>query len=403
MVKLSGMLLLVFVVFVTFALTAAAHLNRSFEQSLLTNLSAITGAITAYDPDAEQVIIAQIKQMNRDHAQTGADILAGYGLTDRELLYETEVMQKHKRHLYLFTVICIGLLFGLLSFIYHRFLKQRYSIVHRLTQYANNIVAGRETLDIRDNDEGEFSVLKNEVYKITSMLKEQAAKLHKDKIALSDSIADISHQLKTPMTSLSVLSDLLENNPDQPMREQFLRKMRSQLDRMEWLVTSLLTLAKLDADTLELKQESFTAAQLIDHALTQLEIPLDIKNQRVSVSGNERMELNGDFKWTSEALINILKNAIEHTPEHGTIRIVCEDNPIYARLIIADQGEGIDREDLPYVFNRFYKGKNARDDSVGVGLAMAFAIIKKQSGDLSVSSTPGHGSQFVITFYRKPI
>ncbi|MGB4291093.1 MAG: HAMP domain-containing sensor histidine kinase, partial [Dethiobacteria bacterium] len=279
------------------------------------------------------------------------------------------------------------------------FLKKQYGQIRELTRYAARISAGDYSLDIRDNREGDLSILKNEIYKITTLLKEQAAALQREKALLADALADISHQLKTPLTSLSVLNELLSENPSEEKRILFLERMRAQLKRIEWLVSSLLKLSRLDAGAVNMKRERVPVSALVEKALATLAIPLEIKMLQVTVEGDKGAGFTGDFEWSCEALINIIKNCIEHTPEGGRLRISFAQNPLYTMITVADSGTGIAPEDLPYIFNRFYKGKNAAADQVGIGLAMARAIIEKNGGDISVSSEPGRGSEFTIKFY----
>jgi signal transduction histidine kinase len=175
--------------------------------------------------------------------------------------------------------------------------------------------------------------------------------------------------------------------------------MRAQLKRIEWLVSSLLKLSRLDAGAVNMKRERVPVSALVEKALATLAIPLEIKMLQVTVEGDKGAGFTGDFEWSCEALINIIKNCIEHTPEGGRLRISFAQNPLYTMITVADSGTGIAPEDLPYIFNRFYKGKNAAADQVGIGLAMARAIIEKNGGDISVSSEPGRGSEFTIKFY----
>jgi len=200
-----------------------------------------------------------------------------------------------------------------------------------------------------------------------------------------------------------MLTDLLMSEPPEEMRAEFLERIRSQLNRMEWLVSSLLTLSKLDAGTITMKHESYPISSLIHRALDTLAIPIEARQLQITVNGDPEAEITGDLEWTAEALINILKNGIEHTPEHGSIDIRWESNPIYTRITISDSGIGIDPQDLPYIFNRFYKGKNAGKDSVGIGLAMAHELVKRQGGDITVTSSSETGTSFFITFYKKII
>ncbi|WP_117168898.1 sensor histidine kinase [Paraliobacillus sediminis] len=284
------------------------------------------------------------------------------------------------------------------------FTKWRYQEIEKLSSYLRRITNGEYSLDVRDNYEGELSILKSDIYKVTLMLSEQGSLLKEDKIKLTNAISDISHQLKTPLTSMMLMADLLSDQELNGLkRVEFTRNIRVQLERMDWLVSTLLKLSKIDAGTVVFKQETFPVFQLIQKALEPVLIPMDIKQQTIKLDKDESVLLIGDFNWTSEALINILKNCVEHSGSGGTIKINYLENPLYTEIMIEDDGKGIAKEDLPYIFKRFYKGKNASEDSVGIGLAMAYSIITKQHGDIQVFSDTGKGTRFQIKFYKQVI
>ncbi|TYS90051.1 sensor histidine kinase KdpD [Rossellomorea aquimaris] len=297
----------------------------------------------------------------------------------------------------LFVLVTSGLLAGC-SLIFTRW---RYREIEKLSGYLRKISSGDDSLDVRDNQEGELSILKNDIYKVTLMLSEHRSFLEKDKLTLTTALSDISHQLKTPLTSMMVMADLLSDSTlEESKRAEFTQHIRVQLERIEWLVSSLLKLSKIDAGTISFKKDKVVVRDLIQSAVQPVLIPMDIKEQTLSVSGDETVTFTGDLRWTAEALINILKNAVEHTGEGGVISISFSENPLYTEITIADNGHGIPKEDLPYIFRRFYKGKNASDDSVGIGLAMAYSIITSQQGDLEVRSEKGNGTVFSIKFYK---
>jgi signal transduction histidine kinase len=284
------------------------------------------------------------------------------------------------------------------------FTKWRYREIEKLSSYLKQISSGDFHLDVRDNTEGELSLLKSDIFKVTRMLSEQGAVLHEDKAKLTNVISDISHQLKTPLTSMIVMTDLLRDKGlEDEKRAEFTRNLQVQLERMEWLVSSLLKLSKIDAGTITFKKEKVQVASLIQGAVDPLLIPMDIKMQQLKINGDEQAAFLGDFKWTAEALINIIKNAIEHTSEGGEIAIHFSENALFTEISISDNGKGIPKEDIPYIFRRFYKGKNASDESVGIGLAMAYSIITSQHGDIEVKSKPGAGTTFQIKFYKQVI
>ncbi|MFZ7942930.1 MULTISPECIES: sensor histidine kinase [Bacillaceae] len=280
----------------------------------------------------------------------------------------------------------------------------RYHEIAKLSSYLRQISGGDYSLDVRDNFEGELSILKNNIYKVTIMLSEQGGLLKQDKIQLTNAISDISHQLKTPLTSMMMMADLLSDANLPPVkRSEFTRTIRIQLERIEWLVSSLLKLSKIDAETVQFKQEVIAVKRLLQKSLEPVLIPMDIKEQTVSMDGEGTVSFVGDFNWTIEAIINILKNCVEHTADGGRIAISFSENPLFTEIVIADNGKGIPKEDIPYIFKRFYKGKNAGEDSVGIGLAMAHSIITHQNGDIEVKSKNGEGTQFRIKFYKQVI
>ncbi|MFC6463448.1 sensor histidine kinase [Marinilactibacillus sp. GCM10026970] len=282
------------------------------------------------------------------------------------------------------------------------FNRQRYKEIETLSGYLRTISNGQYSLDIRDNEEGELSILKNEIYKVTLMLSKQSDYLSQDKKRLADALSDISHQLKTPLTSMLVMIDLLsQQNLTEEKRMEFTGNIEKQLERMDWLLSSLLKLSKIDAGTAIFKKENVVVEDLIREALAPLRIPIELKNQELLITGGKEVTFLGDQQWTSEALINILKNCIEHTPEEGRIGIYYKENPLYTEMLIEDTGNGISKEDLPNVFKRFYRGKNASENSIGIGLAMAHTIVESQQGSLDVKSEEGKGTQFTIRFHKR--
>jgi signal transduction histidine kinase len=284
------------------------------------------------------------------------------------------------------------------------FTKWRYREIKKLSGYLQRISNGDFQLDVRDNYEGELSILKSQIYKVTKMLSEQGMALQEDKAKLTNAISDISHQIKTPLTSMMVMADLLgDKRMEDGKRAEFTRNIQVQLERMEWLVSSLLKLSKIDAGTITFKKEKVLISPLVQKAIEPLLVPMDIKMQTLLAKGDERAAFIGDFNWTAEALINIIKNCVEHTGVGGEISIVYSENALITEIMISDNGKGIAKEDLPYIFKRFYKGKNAGEDSVGIGLAMAHSIVTSQQGDIEVKSQKGVGTTFRIKFYKQVI
>lgn len=280
---------------------------------------------------------------------------------------------------------------------------RRYKDLNDLSEYLRRVSSGDHFLDIRDNKEGELSILKSEIYKVTLMLTEYNEQLQREKLLLSEQMAEISHQLKTPLTSMMMMVDFLsDDNLPEKKRREFSNLINSQLERIDWLVASLLKMSKLEAGVVTMKKEKVEATRLIDNVLKPFLITMEIKGIGYSTT-TDCQEIICDEKWTSEAIINILKNCIEHTQDGGYIKLLVRDNPLYYEILISDNGVGIKKEDLPHIFTRFYRGQNASSDSVGIGLAMSYRIIKSQKGDIQVKSQVGKGSTFSLRLYKAVI
>ena len=290
--------------------------------------------------------------------------------------------------------------FGLLLVaVFSVFTMRRYSNIESLNGYLVKVLSGDEMPDVSDQEEGELSILKSNIYKTTTQLHYQKEVISKDKIRLAEALADISHQLKTPLTSMMVMNDLLKTEDDSAKKKEFLDTQSAQLDRMNWLIQTLLKLSKIDAGSISMKQEITPFNDLISEVMKPFEVLIDIKNIRYSFSQSE-VSVLCDRNWTVEALQNIIKNCLEHLDNDGTITITTEETNVFSQIIISDTGSGISKEDIPYIFERFYKGKNAGKDSVGIGLALAKSIITNQHGDILVESKEGEGTTFFIRFYK---
>lgn len=301
-------------------------------------------------------------------------------------------------------IILLVTIFYLITIIitwYHLYKKNKK--IKNLSTYMNNILNNNYSLDIRDYEEGNLSNLKNDIYKMTLKLKEQSDLSQKEKKYLEEVLSDISHQLKTPLTSMYVINDVLlsDKKIDDSKKQEFLIKNRKELERIEWLVTSLLKMSRLDSGSEKIIPKETKLDDLIRKTVTPLEIPIELKNQHLILDYDKNIKLNIDLNWTTEALINILKNAHEHTKENGTIQIKVKDTVIYTEIEIIDTGEGISTTDLPHIFERFYKGKTNKE-SIGIGLNMAKKIINLEKGDIKVISN-SNGTTFNIKFYKQII
>jgi signal transduction histidine kinase len=376
-------------------LAMTVYVNRA----LADTYAGIVGTVAQKYPQAEAQVVRDLSAPDALSVSLGHQVLGRYGLQDlgaaQRGIGAGLLARLLPAGLTLTGLACAG--FALLLAGYRRSISAQ---VAGLSAYLRQIEAGDYALDVRDNGEGSFSLLKNDLYKVTVRLREQAELLQKDKTALSNLIADVSHQIKTPLTSLGVLADLLAEEPPEEDRRAFVERLRAQLGRIQWLVAALLKLARLDAGTAAFKSEPVDVRRLIERALEPLQIPLEIKKQRLEVHGEEGASFTGDLNWSAEALTNVVKNCVEHTPEGGKIEISYGANALYAEITVSDDGEGIASRDLPNIFNRFYRSANAGENSVGIGLALAKAIFNAQGGDIAIHSQRGMGTSFNIRVFR---
>lgn len=280
--------------------------------------------------------------------------------------------------------------------------KQRYKNLNDLNDYLSLVCKGIYDMNIDDNTEGELSILKNNLYKVITLLQSQNEYLKNDKLYLADSIADISHQLKTPLTSMMVMCELLENEENPEKRQEFVSVINNQLSKMKWLITNILKISKLDADATEFKRDEVSISKVLDDSLKPFALTAELKNIIIENKSNDFV-FNGDENWTAEAVSNIVKNCLEHTNDGGKITIASDSTNLYNKLTISDNGCGIAEEDLPHIFERFYHGKNSSKDSVGIGLALAKTVFEKENASVTVESEQGIGSVFEIRFYKSVV
>lgn len=299
------------------------------------------------------------------------------------------------------TVLCLltgGIVFVILLF-YDRRQKK---LTADLTDYLSRLNSGKYDMDISSNGEDSFSRLKNEIYRTTVRLRERSDRSRQDKINLKNSISDISHQIKTPLTSISVMLDRISNDRDMPddIKRKLLTDVKHSSNYIISLVQSLLTLSRLDADSITMKQEDVSVGELFGICRERTEILAELGEVTVKVQDGGNIKLNCDKKWMSEAITNILKNCIEHTPSGGSVTMSSSQNKLFTEIIISDNGSGISADELPHIFDRFYKGSGSDENSIGIGLSLAKTIIEKNNGYISVKSRVNEGSRFTIKIFH---
>lgn len=319
-------------------------------------------------------------------------------------IQKDSILKKNQNLYYAFTIAnvlfyIITILIMLLIFL--NFNKKKDKEINKITKCIEQINRRNYKLELDDMSEDELSILKNEIYKTTIMLKEAAENSNKEKLELKNSLSDISHQLKTPLTSILIILDNLIDDPemDKNTREDFIKDIKREINSINFLVQSILKLSKLDTNTINFTEEEIEVKKIINQAIKNVSMLSDLRDVNVKLKIKSNPVIKCDFKWQVEAISNILKNCIEHSNNGSDVIVTIEDNKIYSKITIKDSGGGIDKEDLPHIFERFYKGKNATPDSIGIGLSLAKTIIEKDNGTINVESN-GKGSLFEIKYFK---
>ncbi len=377
---------------------------KYYERILNVTLADIIDEVMEKYPDTdEQEIIKILKTASStDHKENRtSEILRKYAYTNNvSYIKEIEDSMKHNIKINLIFIMIYGLIVIIIVLIYNCDKNKK---IQEVNKYLNRLNNGNYELKIEENGEDEISKLRNELYKTTVLLREAAENSEKEKINLSNSLADISHQLKTPLTSIRIMIDNIEDNPnmDSKTRNEFIQEISKQIDWISSLVISLLKLAKFDAGAIVMNDSDINVKELINSVISNLAIILDIKNIKVEQKIDDNIIIRADYNWQLEALTNIIKNAIEHSKENSTVYIDVENNSMFVKIKIRDEGEGIDKKDIKHIFERFYKTKKSSEDSIGIGLSLAKTIIEQENGMIKVESESGKGTIFEIKYLKQ--
>ena len=349
-------------------------------------------------PDIEKREIVEILNSSD---KTNNEILREYGIE----LDKDSVILENNTDFQKFIIIDVSTLIVfilILSIIVFKYNHSESKKINEITKYIEEINRGNYKLNIEENTEDELSILKNELYKITIMLKEVAENSQKDKTTLKDSLSDISHQIKTPITSILIMLDniLSDENMPEDIKKDFIKDIKREIINIKFLVESILKLSKIDSNSIKFIKKEVFIKDIINEAVKNVSMLSELKNIEIIVSGDDSIKTICDLKWQVEAITNILKNCIEHSYENRKIYINYNQNNMYTELKIEDNGTGIDAKDLPHIFERFYKGKNSSSDSVGIGLALSKSIIESNNGYIQVDSKLNKGTTFIIKYLK---
>lgn len=395
-ILIFGLCYIIIAIFVFLMLSQIQYEKYTNQMNIV--IAEIVDKIVEKYPDIEEEEI--IKILNGTEQSKKKYILEKYGYTQNTVAIE-EISKERSSFIKIDIAIIIagGIAVTIVLLSYN---KKREEKISDINSYIGKVNSGNYELKIEENGEDELTKLRNELYKTTVLLRETAENSEKEKTNLSNSLTDISHQLKTPLTSIRIMIDNIQNNPDmdEKTRNEFIEDISKQIDWISSLVISLLKLAKFDAGSIVMRDEEINVKKLIQNIISNLAILIDIKNIKIEENISEQITLFADYNWQLEALTNIIKNCVEHSFDGGKIKIEAESNSVFTKIIITDEGEGIEKKDLNRIFERFYKSAKSSENSIGIGLALAKTIIEKERGYIKVESEVGKGTKFEIKYLK---
>ena len=372
------------------------NLNKSMVSKTNSIVENIILKIEEKYPDISQEEIIEVLKNNTNYSNT--NMLAKYGINDDISILSSMNQYKNISIIMVVAILIVSnLVIMIIILIY---LKERKRKIDNLITYIDNIQSKKYLLDVEDNSEDELNSLKNELYKLTVMLKEKADDSKAQREDMYRLLSDISHQLKTPLTSIQILLDNLNEskNMDEKTRKKFIIEITKKIESMNWLIIALLKLSKLDANAVEFKKEKIDVSNMIENVVENLSIMAEIRDIQVMFDNKDIVYIQADYNWYKEAISNILKNAIEHARHNVTIK--ASENKVYTQIEIKDDGIGINKKDMKHIFDRFYKSQNSDENSIGIGLSLSKSIIEAQNGHIYVDSKDGEYTKFIIRYIK---
>ena len=391
--------IIIILIIVTLIITVFLSYYSYYRYTRLTNafVSNVVEAINTNYPDVDMTTIIDIINSS-DY--TTSDILTNYGFIENDISILSSLKEEFTKELIINISVFVIISTIFIIIIIAKEHKNKKNL-NDIISYLKELNRGNYNLNIDLNKEGELSILKNEIYTTTVMLREQAEKELQDKINLKDSLTNISHQLKTPLTSISLLVDnLLDEEIDTNTQKEFLLDIKNQIESINYLIIVLLKLSRFDANVVTFKEEKINVKNLLIDILKHIDIIREVKNIDIHITGDNASTLIGDYKWEYEAISNILKNCLEYTPENKNIYIKYRETNMYTEIIIEDEGPGMSKNEKNKIFERFYKGNNSNSNNFGIGLSLAKEIINKDNGKIKVESELNKGTTFKIRYYK---
>ena len=390
-------ILIVVIVFLTSFIFISKLEYNEYKKNFNYKINGIFLFLQEKYPDIKKEDLIEI--LNSDNSKTNILKEYGYDVEIDSLLVQNDKLNIRYN---IYKVVIIGLCLVALIYLFVTSHLESDKEIDKIIRLLEKINHKNYELNIDELSEDKLSILREEIYKTTIMLKENADNSLKDKINIKNSLQDISHQLKTPLTSINIMIDNISDDPNMSVevREEFIRHIKREMTSITFLVQAILKLSRFESNTITFYPKEVSVQKIIDAVISNVSNLSDLKNICIVVDNRCKGKIKCDFKWQVEALTNILKNAIEYSYNDNKVIIECNDNNLYTEFRIKDFGKGMSTEDTINIFKRFYKGKNADKDSIGIGLSLSKAIIEKDNGQIVVESKKEKGTIFIIKYFK---
>ena len=389
--------IIIYIIILAISLSIFSYFNIKEYHTYNENYNEKIGYMVDYIKDNTTLTDDEIIKMI-DSSTNTSNVLRKYNYDFKETIGNNDVFKTY----FIIEFMTLLLSISLILIIYFMKSIKRKKDIESIINLIDNINHHNYDLEIDTISEGNMSLLKNEIYKTTIMLRSIADNSLKDKENLKKSLEDISHQLKTPLTSIMINLDNLLDNPDMDTskRNIFIKKIKKETYNIKNLISSILKLSQFDVNTIEFIKNDEYVEDIINLSIEKVSSLADLKNIKINISGSKTDTIYCDKMWEIEAISNIIKNALEHSNLDSKIDIEYDNNKLYEKIVITNYNSQISKEDMHHLFDRFYKGSNSSSESVGIGLSLSKNIITTDNGNIYVESDE-HETKFIIKYFKE--
>ncbi|MBE5925049.1 MAG: HAMP domain-containing histidine kinase [Lachnospiraceae bacterium] len=410
-IRTRNLLIKIFIIVVvclTLMVCGNIYISKRIAADRKVEVEKLVGYFRVNYPEISESELMDVLKGRSGDAELGGELLKKYGYDEE--YYKINLGDERTR-LYVWNSAILLVLAVSLLIVFVLYQHRQTSKINEIADYLSQLNKRNYDLKTNDNDEDDLTLLRNEIFRTTMLLRETSEYETKLNADLSRSMEDISHQLRTPLASMTIMLDNIYDDPDMPadMRQDFIRSISMQINWMSSLVNSMLKLAKFDAGTIKMADGEVDVEKMIADALDKLSVIIELRNVEVvnevhqdDADGNSgKVTFIGDYNWQLEAVTNIIKNAVEHSHEEGRVWVSASKNDVYTEIVIRDEGEGMSEDDRKHIFERFYRAQNAGTESIGIGLSLAKCIVEANNGYITVESELNKGTEFKIRYVRK--